>query len=76
MASLFGSSGRVFLLLSTTGATGCTAEVGLNPLVLFGSQPGDKVMKISASFGADVWEAKNYGQVNEMQGFSGVQTTR
>lgn len=26
-------------------------------------QPGDKVMKISASFGADVWEAKNYGQV-------------
>jgi hypothetical protein len=26
-------------------------------------QPGDKVMKISASFGDDVWEAKNYGQV-------------
>mmetsp|Transcript_33746 Transcript_33746/g.80094 ORF Transcript_33746/g.80094 Transcript_33746/m.80094 type:complete len:339 (-) Transcript_33746:164-1180(-) len=26
-------------------------------------QPGDKIMKISASFGPDVWEAKNYGQV-------------
>jgi len=26
-------------------------------------QPGDKIMKISASFGPEVWEAKNYGQV-------------
>lgn len=25
--------------------------------------PGDKVMKISASFGSDVWEALNFGQV-------------
>lgn len=24
---------------------------------------GDKVVNISASFGSDVWEAKNYGQV-------------
>mmetsp|Transcript_40745 Transcript_40745/g.103203 ORF Transcript_40745/g.103203 Transcript_40745/m.103203 type:complete len:348 (+) Transcript_40745:113-1156(+) len=26
-------------------------------------EPGDKIMKISASFGPDVWDAKNYGQV-------------
>ena len=26
-------------------------------------QAGDKVLKVSASFGADVWDAKNYGQV-------------
>ncbi|CAG9467690.1 unnamed protein product [Pedinophyceae sp. YPF-701] len=26
-------------------------------------QPGDKIVKISASFGADVWDAINYGQV-------------
>jgi hypothetical protein len=26
-------------------------------------QAGDKVVRISASFGSDVWEAKNYGQV-------------
>ena len=26
-------------------------------------QVGDKVVNISASFGSDVWEAKNYGQV-------------
>ena len=27
------------------------------------TQVGDKVVNISASFGSDVWEAKNYGQV-------------
>ena len=26
-------------------------------------QIGDKVTKMSASFGADIWEAKNFGQV-------------
>ena len=26
-------------------------------------QPGDKVVRISASFGSDIWEAKNFGQV-------------
>jgi hypothetical protein len=26
-------------------------------------QPGDKVVRISASFGDDIWEAKNFGQV-------------
>ena len=26
-------------------------------------QAGDKVLQVSASFGADVWDAKNYGQV-------------
>jgi hypothetical protein len=26
-------------------------------------QPGDKIVKISASFGSDVWEAQNYGQI-------------
>ncbi len=26
-------------------------------------QVGDKVVNVSASFGSDVWEAKNYGQV-------------
>jgi hypothetical protein len=27
------------------------------------SQPGDKLLEVSASFGSDVWEAKNFGQV-------------
>lgn len=27
------------------------------------TQPGDKVVKISASFGTDVWDAQNYGQI-------------
>jgi hypothetical protein len=26
-------------------------------------QPGDKLLYVSASFGPDVWEAKNFGQV-------------
>lgn len=26
-------------------------------------QPGDKLLAVSASFGEDVWEAKNFGQV-------------
>ena len=26
-------------------------------------QPGDKVVRVSASFGADVWDALNFGQV-------------
>eukprot|EP00879_Flechtneria_rotunda_P001171 GHRR01001317.1.p1 GENE.GHRR01001317.1~~GHRR01001317.1.p1 ORF type:complete len:312 (+),score=113.13 GHRR01001317.1:221-1156(+) len=26
-------------------------------------QPGDKIVKISASFGTDVWDAQNYGQI-------------
>lgn len=26
-------------------------------------QPGDKIVQISASFGTDVWEAQNYGQI-------------
>lgn len=26
-------------------------------------QPGDKILKVSASFGNDIWEAINYGQV-------------
>lgn len=26
-------------------------------------QPGDKIVQISASFGDDVWDAQNYGQV-------------
>lgn len=26
-------------------------------------QPGDKVIKVSASFGDDIWDAKNFGQV-------------
>lgn len=26
-------------------------------------QPGDKIKKVSASFGAEVWDAENYGQV-------------
>lgn len=26
-------------------------------------QPGDKVVQISASFGSDVWEAQNFGQI-------------
>eukprot|EP00798_Chlamydomonas_sp_ICE-L_P030287 gene30287-35275_t len=26
-------------------------------------QPGDKIVEISASFGTDVWEAQNYGQI-------------
>ena len=26
-------------------------------------QAGDKVLQVSASFGSDVWDAKNYGQV-------------
>ena len=26
-------------------------------------QAGDKIVNVSASFGPDVWEAKNYGQV-------------
>jgi hypothetical protein len=26
-------------------------------------QPGDKLLAVSASFGPDVWEAKNFGQV-------------
>eukprot|EP00775_Hariotina_reticulata_P001401 gene1401-1744_t len=26
-------------------------------------QPGDKVVQISASFGTDVWDAQNYGQI-------------
>ena len=27
------------------------------------TQPGDQIVAISASFGTDVWEAKNFGQV-------------
>ena len=27
------------------------------------AQPGDQIVAISASFGTDVWEAKNFGQV-------------
>ena len=27
------------------------------------AQPGDQIIAISASFGTDVWEAKNFGQV-------------
>lgn len=27
------------------------------------TQPGDKIVKVSASFGGDVWDAQNYGQV-------------
>jgi hypothetical protein len=30
-------------------------------------QPGDKIVKISASFGDDVWDAQNYGQVGVVQ---------
>lgn len=30
---------------------GCTGQVG------------DKIVEVSASFGSDVWEAQNYGQV-------------
>jgi hypothetical protein len=26
-------------------------------------QPGDKIVQISASFGTDVWDAQNYGQI-------------
>lgn len=26
-------------------------------------QVGDKIVKVSASFGEEVWEAQNYGQV-------------
>ena len=26
-------------------------------------QPGDKILKVSASFGNDIWDAINYGQV-------------
>jgi hypothetical protein len=26
-------------------------------------QPGDKIVQISASFGSDVWDAQNYGQI-------------
>ena len=26
-------------------------------------QPGDKILKVSASFGTDIWDAINYGQV-------------
>ena len=26
-------------------------------------QPGDQIVAVSASFGTDVWEAKNFGQV-------------
>lgn len=36
--------------------------VTVTPLSVF-SQPGDKIVKISASFGTDVWEAQNYGQI-------------
>ena len=27
------------------------------------TQPGDQIVAVSASFGTDVWEAKNFGQV-------------
>ena len=27
-------------------------------------QPGDKIVQVSASFGDDVWDAKNFGQVS------------
>lgn len=27
------------------------------------AQPGDQIVAVSASFGTDVWEAKNFGQV-------------
>jgi hypothetical protein len=30
--------------------------------------PGDKLVQVSASFGADVWDAKNFGQVRERRG--------
>ena len=26
-------------------------------------QPGDKIVKCSASFGPDIWDARNFGQV-------------
>ena len=26
-------------------------------------QPGDKIVQISASFGSDVWDAQNFGQI-------------
>lgn len=40
--------------------TRCMCKVTNTPLFC---QVGDKVVNISASFGSDVWEAKNYGQV-------------
>lgn len=30
---------------------------------VFIMQPGDKILKVSASFGNDIWDAINYGQV-------------
>jgi hypothetical protein len=32
-------------------------------------QAGDKVVKISASFGGDIWEAINFGQVGALGGW-------
>ena len=26
-------------------------------------QPGDKIVKVSATFGNEIWDAQNYGQV-------------
>ena len=31
--------------------------------IIFTTQVGDKILKVSASFGNDIWEAINYGQV-------------
>jgi hypothetical protein len=40
-------------------AASCTDPLLRRPA----AQPGDKIVKISASFGEEVWDAQNFGQV-------------
>lgn len=40
-----------------------TSPAGNIVALPFALQPGDKILKVSASFGNDIWDAINYGQV-------------
>ena len=42
---------------------GCNAAPSLTLTEHVRLQPGDKILKCSASFGNDIWDAQNYGQV-------------
>ena len=51
------SSARGFVPCPLTPATSTLPQTRPHP------QPGDKIVEISASFGDDVWQAQNFGQI-------------
>ena len=48
-----GNDGGAYVLASNAAMGNTSSEI----------TPGDKVIKVSASFGSDVWDALNFGQV-------------